>query len=121
MALEFDPTSDELVLHLDEGDTEVIEIERVDDDGNAIDISGWEFWLTIKLNEDIADNDAELQEHVTNHKDAANGLTEIEVSAGDIDFSGTYRYDIQEEQVNNVINTLAKGPAEISPQITEAP
>lgn len=108
-------------LSIDQGDDETLAITRQDADGNAIDISGYTYWLTVKADINDSDADAEVQKQVTTHVDAANGRTDITLTASDTEpLAGNYHYDIQEKTNAGNINTLMHGTLTVREDVTEA-
>lgn len=119
MADDFSAAEQDLVI--DSGDDETVEITRQDSDGNAIDITNYEFWLTAKAAKDDRDSEAKFQKHVTTHTDPSNGVTEIDISTGDTEnLNGSFYYDIQEKTGGNAINTLVEGKLLIRKDVTES-
>jgi len=64
------------------GDTITIPISFVDGDGNAINITGWLLFFTLKNAIDDSDDSAVLKVDVSSHVDAPNGLTKIVLADG---------------------------------------
>jgi hypothetical protein len=108
-------------IELMSGDDETFRITKQDQNGNAEDISGWIFWLTIKEDRDDSDSEAVIQKPVTSHTDPANGTTEVTLTADDTaDLSGAYYYDMQFKTDTGTIQTFVIGGLYIKPDITEA-
>lgn len=121
MSKTVDAEADVIHWNFDSGDDEDIDIERLKADGSPYDLTGWEFWLTIKDDTSQADADAALQITVTSHTDPTNGLTTITIPAADsADLEYDYVYDIQEKKASGKIQTLMKGNMSFAPDVTEA-
>jgi hypothetical protein len=108
-----------------QGDDQVIDIVREDADGNAIDITGFTYWLTVK--KQLADADADavigpLSVTPGNHTDPANGETQIvipsDTTAGVA--VGEYYYDIQEKDSSDRISTLVRDTLSVREGVTDA-
>lgn len=116
-----DFSAGEANIIIDSGDDETIILTREDQNGNTKDISGYEFWLTVKDDYNQSDSNAVIQKNVTSHTDPTNGETEFNIVPGDTDdLAGSYRFDIQEETDSSTINTLVAGRFIIKEDVTEA-
>lgn len=87
-------------------------------DGTAVNITGWEFWFTIRLKStvdtitsDTDDTDAIYSLNWTSHTDPTAGETLLEVpyTATNLDPRSDYYYDIQVKTSANKIYTLVVG------------
>lgn len=108
-------------IQIDSGDDETVQLTRENSNGNAIDISNYEFWLTVKWDKSDADSDAVLQKNVTTHTDPTNGKTEFVISPSDTeDEAGVYYWDIQEKTGAGHVNTLVEGNLIINQDVTES-
>jgi len=109
-------------LEITEADDVTISITYEDTDGNAQDISGWEFWITAKQDRSDSDTDAVFQTSVTNHTDAANGETDIDIAAADTDGHGgeTLVYDLQRKDASGDVQTFMTGRLYVAAETTEA-
>jgi hypothetical protein len=106
-----------------EADTAPFSLSLTDGDGNAIDITGWTVWCTVKENQDDVDADATIQKVVGagEHDDAANGETSFTFTSDDTaDLDGDYYYDIQVLTDNNEIYTLVRGTVTFLEGYTDA-
>ena len=110
-------------LHFYRGDDWDIIVNLTDADGNAIDISGYTFYFTLKLTTDSASNDgsALITEDVTSHTDAANGQTTISVANTDTSqvSAGKYKYDIQYKSDVSKVKTVVRGDFEVLEDTTK--
>lgn len=84
-----------------------------------IDITGWTFWLTLKLKEEDTDAQAVFQEVYENTVDPETGIIVPTIEPSDtVDFLGVYYYDIQYKRDSGYIKTLCKGTVEFVADIT---
>ena len=91
------------------GDTLALNI-NVTVDGAVVDITGWTFMLTIKLNEDDTDVNAKIWKNVTTHPDPTHGRTVIIVTPAEIDaLVGDYYYDIEYRDSYGSVKTPMEG------------
>lgn len=108
-------------LSMTSGDDETFSITYKDEQGNVRDISGWTFWLTVKSDRSDTDGNAVVQKTVTSHVDAANGETEITLTASDTDgLSGAYWYDMQRKDSSGNVKTFMLGRLIIEEDVTES-
>lgn len=91
-----------------------------DDNGDAVDITGWTIWLTVKESEADADVSAVFQVSQTSHTDATGGISTLSVANTTTDdlSPGTYVYDIQVKTDSNKIYTVTKGQFVITSDVT---
>lgn len=121
MATNLSADAEVVDLSLNEGDDDTFVITKKDSDGNAEDISGWTFWLTIKADREDTDANATVQKKVTSHTDAANGETEISLTNSDTsDLQGKYYYDMQYKDGSSNIKTFMTGKIFFQPDVTES-
>jgi hypothetical protein len=88
MAFNIDKGGDIL---LKQGDSDVLEFAFTDDAGTPINITGTTLYFSVKSSVDSAEYF--FQKIVTNHTDAAHGLTEVSITSADTDTAGSYFYD----------------------------
>lgn len=88
--------------------------------GDAVDITGYTFWFTVKDQESDADVDALIQKTITSHTTPSSGITTVSLTNSDTDQDvGEYNYDIQMKDTSSKIQTLVKGNIKIKPKITQ--
>lgn len=111
---------------LDRGDTWDHVFNFVDTDGNAVDITGYKFWMTFKINpeEDDADITTESGVQVSTTSNDANSLLGIltlrfEAEATVDLLPGTYQYDLQMKS-GTAVTTLLRGKAKVIADITRS-
>jgi len=63
-------------------------------DGVVTDITGWTIYMTVKKTIQLADSAAIINKKITDHSDATNGQTQIELDTDDTDQIGNYYYSI---------------------------
>lgn len=89
------------------GDSIKIELNFTDGSGDALDISEWSVFLTIKHDIDDTDDDAVVQKVVTSHSDPTHGKTLVNVPASEVNtLEGPYYYDIQVKKADGTIKTI---------------
>lgn len=96
------------------GDTYAFELESSDPrTGAAIDITGYEYTITFKVNNDDADVDAVIQKTiVASGTDAENGIVEIRLESDETNVAvGTYYMDVQ--------RVIPGSPPDVSTLVTQ--
>lgn len=89
-------------------------------EGSPIDITGDQFWVTLKLNPVATDAEADAQREVTaSGADATNGIVYVTLDAVDtVELTpGRYHYDIQ-RKAGNAVQTLLYGRVRVVRDIT---
>ena len=87
------------------------------------DITGWTFWLTLKLDPTATDVNADAQVSVVaSGADAAAGIVYITFTAGDTEdlLPTTYNYDIQYLDLAGAVQTLTYGTVTVIQDITRS-
>jgi hypothetical protein len=106
-------------LEIYRGDTQIYELNFTDENGDAIDITDWVVWFTVKSDQNALDDDADIQVIVDTHSDPTNGKTVVELSNDDTDLEiGSYYYDIQTKDSDDKIKTIVAGKFIVSRDIT---
>lgn len=90
------------------GDTRRIQ-KTVRENGVAIDISGWTFTLTINREEDPSDASEEVAQLIGVIVVAGDGTVKFTPTLTDVDWVGTYFYDIEAIDADGGVSTLDKG------------
>ena len=92
-----------------------------DANGDPINITGYTFWLTVKIRETDPDEDAVIQKKVTSHTNPSAGITTFSLDTDDTDIDAKdYQYDIQMKATSGAITTLLRGTFIILQEITQA-
>ena len=89
-------------------------------EGNPVDITGDEFWITLKLNPEAADLDSDAQQQLAaSGDDASNGIVYLTLEAADTEnlLPSRYYYDIQ-RKTSNKVQTLVYGRVRVIRDIT---
>lgn len=90
-----------------------------DADGNAINITGYTIFFTVKENLDDSDSDAKISKTVSSHTDPTNGATQITLSATDTNIDeGTYYYDFQMKTSGGTIQSTKRGILSVVQDVT---
>jgi hypothetical protein len=91
-----------------------------DENGNAIDITGWTIFLTVKAKADDPDSSAVISKTITVFSDPVAGIAEIELTPTDTNQAiGSYVYDIQVKTNVGEIYTIVEGILTITKDITQ--
>lgn len=115
-------TADADLSDVTQGDDVSYDLAFTDDSGNAIDITGWTVWLTVKDSLGQSDVDAPIQKEITSHDDPNNGETSFSFSASETKpLSGTKYYDLQVQQGTGSIRTVVTGTVYFAPEVTDSP
>lgn len=106
---------------LTRGDSKNI-VANFDDGTNAIDITGYTVFFTLKEVNDKAPNDdnAKIAKTITSHTDATAGETTIALDPSDTNLPyGIYKYDIQTKDPSGFITTVVIGDATVTDDVTK--
>ena len=91
-----------------------------DDAGDALPITGWTIFFTVKESFSDADADAKISKDITSHYDAAGGISKISLTSSDTDVTpGNYIYDIQVLKDDGSIVTILIGEVKVKSRVTE--
>lgn len=91
-------------------------ITVVDSNGDAVDITGWKIYFTVRatlpatvLSSDTSGNGAIIVKTVTSHTTPTSGITRIDLTNIDTNIDpGTYYYDVQiKDTENKIASTFA--------------
>jgi len=100
-------------------DTVPIIINVTDSAGDAVDVTGYEFFFTAKTNKSDADASAVIKKDTDTPNDPTNGQAVITLSTTDTNVTaGKYFYDIQMKDGSGQITTLVYGDLIIRTGIT---
>lgn len=104
------------------GDDWDITVTMTDENGNPYDISGNQYWFTLKSNIDYSDIQAELQVGpiTSGSPDASLGILNFTVSGiytKDLE-AKTYNYDLQEVSLSGRVSTVLIGKVKIRKDVT---
>ena len=96
-------------------------INFADSDGNAINITGWKIYFTVKKVATDADNAALIQKSVTSHTNAAGGISAVTLTNSNTNLpEGRYAYDIKVIKNDGTNETITSGGFNIVEDITDA-
>ena len=100
------------------GDDTTIDIELLDELGEAIDLTGAIIYFTVKKKLTDDDDDAVLSKEVTDHIDPLEGKTTVSFTYEETEIAiGRYYWDVQIE-VDGVITSTNYGIIRVLPDIT---
>lgn len=105
-----------------QGDDHAIQVTFKDEDGVAINITGYTVYFTVKKKPDADEDDstAVLKKEVSSHTDPTNGITNIEIAGADTEDvePRRYFYDLQLKDASDKISSSKYGVLELIPDIT---
>ena len=90
------------------GNTTVIQRTIKDDAGNPLNIAGWNLLLVINAEENPTDTTNEMARLTGVVTDAPNGKVEFSPAYSDVDYVGTFYYEIQATDATGVVSTVMK-------------
>lgn len=100
------------------GDSFAVELVFTDQDGTAIDITGWKIFFTAKRRREDPDDAAALS-ITTDPTDPVNGRALVgRDNTFTQNLNGAYYYDFQYKRTDGSIQTLISGSITFSPDIT---
>lgn len=92
------------------GDDFILYFEFVDDAGEAVDITDWTLFVTVKEREEDDDEDAVASAEQASHTSPTGGTTKLKIPAADMDaLEGAFHYDVQVKNDADEIFTLLSG------------
>lgn len=90
------------------------------EDGSAVDITGFQFALTVDPSDEPAGSGDNLFSLTGTVIDGPNGIVEFGLSAAEADQTpDTYYFDVQMTDAASKVRTIAKGEWTFSPDITK--
>lgn len=91
-----------------------------DEDGVAINITGWKMYFTLKKYVWKLDDDASIKKDITVHSNPGQGETVFTLLASDTENlrAGVYAFDIQMKKGDGTIITLVVGTLELKTRVT---
>jgi hypothetical protein len=104
------------------GDTWTNKLTFTDDNGDPIDITNNVYWMTLKLDPEASDADADAQASVTaSGADATNGIVYVIFQPADTDglLPANYYYDVQQVD-NGAVTTIMEGRVKVKRDITRS-
>ena len=103
------------------GDTETITATFTDDNGDAIDVSTYDFFFTLKTDYNVTDTNATIKKEPADFSISGAGSNVATVVLSDTETKiaiGTYVYDIQYKDASGKITTFAIGDYVFSNEVT---
>jgi hypothetical protein len=115
-------TTDRTVIR---GDSDNFTISFKDSNGDAIDITDWTVWFTVRSSvpntSETTDDNAVISVKNEVHSDALNGQTLIEISHDDTDVNPkSYFYDIQYKKPDGTVKSSGHYRYIVIPDITRS-
>lgn len=97
-----------MVIRRIKGDTFPIKVQVLSEDGTAFDLTSCTAFLTVKKRLEDADSEALIAKSTTSHVSAIEGITQFSLLAADVDYVGSFYYDIKLKDVNDIIYSVDK-------------
>jgi hypothetical protein len=92
------------------GDSFGTQMEFTDDDGVAIDITGWTIFFTIKKKKSDTDDQAVISKTITTFDDPTSGIASVTLTSTETyNLDGTYFYDFQFKDNTGSVSTIVAG------------
>lgn len=106
-------------LEVKRGDSKTYTLHFKDEDGAAIDITGYEIRFSVKEKIDDLDAAAKIAKVITSHTDPTAGKTQISLSVSDTNLVGNYIFDVQVKNTLNQVTTLLEGVITFTKDVTQ--
>lgn len=102
------------------GDTKAITCTFTNTSGDAIDITGWMVFFTVKENRNDSDDDAVISKEVSSFADPTSGVAVIDLAPADTSAlrPKSYYYDVQIKRDDGAIFTVVSGAFNLLHDIT---
>jgi len=102
------------------GDTREYDLTFTDAQGDAIDITNWKIYFTMKDTNSNNDDNSSIKIDVTEHESPTEGKSKILLTALETDtlHAGKYFYDIQVKKADNSILTVVCGKIPVKADVT---
>lgn len=95
---------------------------NITENGTVVNITGYEYWFTLKSNIDTADPGQVQVSTIATGANATNGIVYINVPNAST-YSvvpGTYNYDVQQIDTSNKITTILLGKVKVVKDVTRS-
>jgi len=107
-----------MIIKRIKGDTYPIDIQILDSDDVAINLTGSTVFFTVKRNIEDTDAQALISKSVTSHSSPTTGETSIPILASEADIDGNFFYDIKIKSATSVITSVYKDEIIFSSHVT---
>ena len=95
-----------MIIKRIKGDTYNLDVQILDANDIAIDLTGCTVFLTVKRNLQDSDSLALISKTVTSHTSPTTGETSFSFSDSDVNFIGDFYYDIKIKSVSGLISSV---------------
>ena len=101
------------------GDELSFKLNFNDTNGDAIDITGWEIFFTLKEDKDDSDSEASYQKTIQAPSGSTSGSIIVSVPGEDLqEFVGPYYYDFQYIDLSGNVRTITSGSITFEKDVT---
>ena len=97
-----------MIIKRVKGDTFNLDIQILNDAGEAIDLTGATVFFTVKRNLQDTDSLALISKTITSHSNPTNGETSITFTSTDVEYIGEFYDDVKIKDVSNKITSVFK-------------
>lgn len=95
-----------MVIRRIKGDTYPVQVQVLSEDGTAFDLTGATVFFTVKKRLEDADAAALISKSATSHTSATEGITQFSILADDVDYVGSFYYDVKVKDTNGIIYSV---------------
>lgn len=95
-----------MVIRRVKGDTYPVKVQVLSEDGTDFDLTSCTAFLTVKKRLEDADSAALISKSTTSHVSATEGITQFTILAADVDYVGSFYYDVKVKDTNGIIYSV---------------
>ena len=107
-----------MVIKRIKGDTVDLDIQLFDVNDVEINLTGTTVFFTVKRNLQDADSEALISKDITSFASPTTGDVAITLTASDVDYIGTFYYDIKIKYTNGKIQSVLNDKFILSDHVT---
>jgi hypothetical protein len=96
-----------MVIRRIKGDTYPVQVQVLSEDGTEFDLTGCETFFTVKKRIEDTDSQALISKSTTSHTSATEGITSFSLNYWDVDYEGSFFYDVKVKDALGVIYSVS--------------